>query len=103
MIMEERQRAFLNAISDNLAYEYIASHYCEFTKEELKDIILEFVYPMTLGSNERMRLGVKNELEERWDTYDEEDDYSLNMPCDNSGFCAGMDCKQYFKCFDGKR
>ncbi len=27
-----------------------------------------------------------------------EDDYSSNMPCDNTGFCAGTSCSQYFKC-----
>ena len=28
-------------------------------------------------------------------------DYESNMPCDNSGFCAGTSCPIYFKCKGG--
>ena len=27
-----------------------------------------------------------------------ESEQSKNMPCDNSGFCAGMSCPMYWKC-----
>lgn len=33
--------------------------------------------------------------EEMWEY---EDDYSSNMPCDNTGFCAGSSCSQYYQC-----
>lgn len=26
------------------------------------------------------------------------DDYSSNMPCDNTGFCAGSSCSRFYKC-----
>lgn len=59
---------FLNSLSDNMAYDYIANHYYEFTKDELKDIILECLYPIT-GKNKvtPQALDIKAELEGRWD------------------------------------
>lgn len=27
-----------------------------------------------------------------------ENDYAYNMPCDNSGYCAGTSCPQYWEC-----
>jgi len=38
----------------------------------------------------------KLEEEEDWPYTDE--DYSSNTPCDNSGFCAGSSCPNFFKC-----
>lgn len=35
------------------------------------------------------------------DYYDYEEEYSQNMPCDNTGYCAGTSCPQYFKCKGG--
>lgn len=29
------------------------------------------------------------------------DDFPGNMPCDNTGFCAGTSCPQFFKCQGG--
>ena len=37
-----------------------------------------------------------DEIDEDWPYTDE--DYSSNMPCDNSGFCAGSSCPNFFKC-----
>jgi len=34
--------------------------------------------------------------EEDWPYTDE--DYSSNMPCDFSGYCAGTNCPNFFKC-----
>ena len=103
--MDEYLQGFLNALSDNTAYDYIANHYCEFTKDELKDIILECLYPVTqsepnlvLMDREKTRLGIKDELEGRWDYEEVEDDYSQNMPCDNTGFCAGSGCSRFYQC-----
>lgn len=77
--MDEYLQGFLNALSDNTAYDYIANHYYDFTKDELKDVILELLYPLVKdGSNlamvdrEKTRLGIKEELEGRWD-YEEVD------------------------------
>ena len=39
-------------------------------------------------------LGEKNDV--IWDWWTEEP--SGNMPCDNSGICAGTSCSNYFKC-----
>lgn len=106
--MDEYLQAFLNALSDNTAYDYIANHYYEFTKDELKDVILECIYPLVKsGSNlamvdrEKTRLGIKEELEERWDCeedYDIDEDYANNAPCDNTGFCAGSSCSYFIEC-----
>ena len=102
--MDEYLQGFLNALSDNTAYDYIANHYTQFTKEELKDVILELLYPLVkYGSNlamvdrEKTRLEIKEELEEGWD-YEEVDNESGNMMCDSTGFCAGATCPQYFQC-----
>lgn len=101
--MDEYLQGFLNALSDNTAYDYIANHYTQFTKDELKDVILELLFPLVKdGTNlamvdrEKTRLGIKEELEGRWDYEEVEDDYTGNMPCDNSGFCAGASCSMYF-------
>ena len=43
----------------------------------------------------------KNPLDDEWDEdeyWDDDYDYSLNAPCDNSGFCAGPSCSRYFEC-----
>ena len=103
--MDEYLQAFLNALSDNTAYDYIANHYTQFTKDELKDVILELLYPLVKdGSNlamvdrEKTRLGIKEELEERWDYEEVNDNYSSNAPCDTSGFCAGPSCSQFYQC-----
>lgn len=36
---------------------------------------------------------IYEEPEENW-----EDDVGGNMPCDNTGYCSGTSCPQYFKC-----
>ncbi len=77
--MDEYLQEFLNSLSDNTAYDYIANNYTQFTKDELKDVILELLFPLVKdGSNlaivdrEKTRLGIKDELEGRWD-YEEVD------------------------------
>ena len=103
--MDKYLQEFLNELTSGGGYGYIANHYYEFTKDELKDIILEIMYPLVKdGENLQMvnrqttLAGIKDELAQRWD-YDEaeQDDYSINKPCDNSGYCAGASCSQYYK------
>ena len=101
--MEERLQAFLNALSDNTAYDYIANHYYEFGKDELKDIILECLHPIT--GKEKVTpqaLDIKAELEFRWDCVEVEDDYASNAPCDTTGICAGRSCSQFYSCNDAR-
>ena len=35
---------FLNALEDGTEYDFIANHYWEMTNEELKTILLEYIY-----------------------------------------------------------
>ena len=37
-----------------------------------------------------------DEVDEDWPYTDE--DYASNMPCDFSGYCAGTNCPNFFKC-----
>ena len=37
-----------------------------------------------------------DDIDEDWPYTDE--DYASNMPCDFSGFCAGSNCPNFFKC-----
>ena len=105
--MDKYLQDFLNALSDNTAYDYIANHYTQFTKDELKDVILELLYPlvkdgpnMAMVDREKTRLGIKEELEGRWDYEEDNDDYASNCVCDTSGVCGGRSCSQYYKCND---
>ena len=41
--------------------------------------------------------GLREEDDDDIDEWGEIEDYG-NMPCDYSGFCAGMSCPQFFKC-----
>lgn len=65
--MENRQVKFLDAISNNEAYDYIAKHYYEYQKDELKNIILEMLYEFEgRDKTTPAMLDVKAELEDRW-------------------------------------
>ena len=41
--------------------------------------------------------GWREEYDDEMDEWGEMED-DCNMPCDYSGFCAGMSCPQFFKC-----
>ena len=60
--MEERQLVFLQEFSKKRSkgYDFIANNYMDFTKSELKDIILELIY-----NTDRER--VIEELKDRWE------------------------------------
>lgn len=55
------------------------------------DALIEDLDPDNL-----QEVGAQPEEDEDWSYTDE--DYSSNMPCDNSGFCAGSSCPNFFKC-----
>ena len=60
--MEERQLVFLQELlkQRSKAYDFIANNYMDFTKSELKDIILELIC-----NSDRER--VVEELKDRWE------------------------------------
>lgn len=62
--MEERQLVFLQEFSKKRSkgYDFIANNYMDFTKSELKDIILELMY----NSDDRDTI---EELKDRWGLY----------------------------------
>lgn len=45
---------------------------------------------------------VKTESDEDDDGEPIDDGYSSNMYCDNSGYCGGTSCPNYYKCHDTK-
>lgn len=53
----------ITAIRENKGYDFIANHYYEFTKDELKDIILECLYVLDIDD---ILDNIADELEERW-------------------------------------
>ena len=93
--MDKYLKDFLEALDNNTAFGYIAQHYMEFTKAELKDIILECLH--CIDTKDGDFKSIKDELEIGWD-FDESDDYASNMPCDNSGYCAGISCPRFREC-----
>lgn len=55
----------LDAIKQDLLYDFVARHYNELTKEELKDLVLELSYALyvhKLSDNV-----ILEELTERWE------------------------------------
>lgn len=60
--MEERELTFLQEFSKGKGYDFIANNYMDFTKSELKDIILELMY----NSDDRDTI---EELKDRWGLY----------------------------------
>ena len=65
--MERRLDEFLESLSKDKAYDYIANNYMAFRKEELKDIILELLYAIhTDGDEDDILNSAGTELTERW-------------------------------------
>lgn len=52
---------FINALRENMGYGYIANNAHNFSKEELKRIILELLYELT---NESHKPNIENVIEE---------------------------------------
>ena len=42
--MEETNKKFIEALKAGKGYDYIANHYNDFSRWELKEILLEFIY-----------------------------------------------------------
>lgn len=42
--MANLRKQYIEALEDGKGYDFIANNYWEFSKEELKDIILELTY-----------------------------------------------------------
>lgn len=61
--MDKEYRDLITAMTNGYGYDYVANHYTEFTKEELKDIILECLYAI---NNEYTEADVAGELEDIW-------------------------------------
>ena len=52
---------FINALREDMGYDYIANNAQNFSKEELKRIILELLYELT---NESHKPNIENVIEE---------------------------------------
>lgn len=62
--MEDVRNEFMDAVVRNVGYDYMANNYYKFTKEELKDVILECLY--TLHELKYAEDEIIDNLEERW-------------------------------------
>lgn len=70
--MTPLEKELIEAIKNDNAYDFIAQNYNRFSKEQLKDIILEYmfaVYEANKGTTETYEIesNVIEELTERWD------------------------------------
>ena len=79
--MADLRKQYLEALENANGYDFIAKNYYEFSKEELKDIILELDYAIHseakhFASAEEIYTSASEELKDRWsfDDEDEEDD-----------------------------
>ena len=54
----------MKAIQENRLYDFIANHYWEMSKEELKDILLEVIW--NCNEDGVMNLSIASSLSERW-------------------------------------
>ena len=60
--MEQHLRHFIDALNNDVSYDYIACNYNLFSHYELADIIKECLYAM----NEKQKKQVAVELAENW-------------------------------------
>lgn len=60
----------LEALNSDRLYDYIANHYWEMSKEELKDVLLEVIYSCQKRSDID---SISESLEERWDMVEDEE------------------------------
>ena len=80
-------------IQASIDIEYNVEKYEEVTDSLVNDIIAHQIEGEIIAV---VQNNANWSVEE--DDYDIEDDYRSNMPCDNTGFCSGYDCKQYYEC-----
>lgn len=61
-------KQFIDSMDDENEYDFIANNYYQMTKEDLKTILLEYIYAPHCISKEvedKVRENVREELEER--------------------------------------
>jgi len=80
-------------IQASIDIEYNVENYEEVTDSLVNDIIAHQIEGEIIAA---VQNNANWSVEE--DDYDIEDDYRSNMACDNTGFCSGHDCKQYYEC-----
>ena len=59
---------FIKALEQDKAYDYIANNYCNYTQDELKDIILELLYGIYTNDTNYMQTyeSIIEEIKERY-------------------------------------
>ena len=67
---EYSRERLLEALNSDRLYDYIANHYWEMSKEELKDVLLEVIYSCQKRSDID---SISESLEERWDMIEDEE------------------------------
>ena len=69
--MDELQRGFLEAARDGRAYDYIAQHYWEMDKTDLKTILLEYIFGFQklVEGHDYVEADVVQEIEEWFDPW----------------------------------
>lgn len=77
--MANLRKQYLEALENADGYDFIAKNYYEFSKEELKDIILELDYAIHseakhFASAEEICASALEELKDRWSFDDEGED-----------------------------
>lgn len=77
--MKDLRKQYLEALENADSYDFIAKNYYEFSKEELKDIILELDYAIHseakhFASAEEIYTSASEELQERWHTDDDDEE-----------------------------
>ena len=71
--MEEEhysREGLLEALNSDRLYDYIANHYWEMTKEDLKDVLIEVIYSCQKPSDID---SISESLEERWGMDEDEE------------------------------
>lgn len=64
------REGLLEALNSDRLYDYIANHYWEMAKEELKDVLLEVIYSCQKRSGID---SISESLEERWGMDEDEE------------------------------
>ena len=67
---EYSQEGLVKAIEEGCLYDYVANHYWEMTKEELKDVLIEVIYSCQKPSDID---SISESLEERWGMDEDEE------------------------------
>lgn len=76
-------------------YDLVANNYYKLSKEDLKEICLNAIY--VADDDKTILEEMESRIESDFDKEIEEG-FKENMFCDNTGFCCGSSCKNYYKC-----